>query len=428
MGKQTVIVIGAGAAGLMAALELADKCMVIVLEANKRVGGRIHTVKSTESPLLVEAGAEFIHGNLPLTFDLLKKAGIDFTEVEGKFYRKEKGKWNEQTEMIEGWDELLKKMKNLKEDMTLEEFLDIHYADSAHEVLRHHTEDYAGGFDLADPQKASVKALYNEWAHEDEELYRIPKGYGSLIDYLKKQCERKHVQVLLDQTVTQIDWERDHVTVLTASGQQYFAGKVVVTVPISVLRKTIGGSSINFTPAIDEHIKAAHEIGMGNVVKVVLYFREKFWGNDMGFVLSDETIPTWWSQLPDDKPMLTGWAGGRKADHLSNHSEGEIMEEAMRSLATIFDKSIDQVKENLTEGFVFNWEKEKHAQGAYCYSMPGSPLAKQILNTPVEDTVYFAGEALTTGNSPGTVEAALQSGKEVAKKICHTKVASLRLH
>src|SRR5262245_44670131 len=103
MGKQTVIIVGAGASGLMAALELADKFMVIVLEANKRIGGRIHTVKSTQSSLCVEAGAEFIHGNLPVTFNLLKQAGINYVETEGKFYRKEKGDpiaigWNEQTE------------------------------------------------------------------------------------------------------------------------------------------------------------------------------------------------------------------------------------------------------------------------------------------------------------------------------------------
>jgi monoamine oxidase len=115
--------------------------------------------------------------------------------------------------------------------------------------------------------------------------------------------------------------------------------------------------------------------------------------------------------------VLTGWAGSRKADHFANHSEGEIMEEALHSVANIFDKSINQVKENLREGFVFNWEKEKHAQGAYAYSMPGSPLAKKILNTPIEDTIFFAGEALAESDSPGTVEAALISGKEVAKKI-----------
>lgn len=421
MGKQTVIIIGAGAAGLMAALELADKYMVIVLEANKRVGGRIHTMKSNQSPLLVEAGAEFIHGNLPLTFELLKKAGIGYTKINGKFYRKEKGEWEEQTEMIEGWDELIKQMKNLKEDMTMEEFLSLHYPGEKHEDFRRHVTEYTEGFDIANVKTASVKALYKEWSHEEEDIYRIPKGYGALIDYLKNECERKRCQVLTDQTVTQIDWEKDHVTVQTAAGQQYYAHKVVVTVPVSVLRKTIGASSINFTPAIDEHIKAAHEIGMGNVVKVVLHFREIFWGKDLGFVFSDENVPTWWTQIPDDRPVLTGWAGSRKADYFSNHSEGEILEVALKSLANIFDKSITQLKENLREGFVFSWEKEKHAEGAYAYSMTGSPLAKKILNTPIEDTIYFAGEALAESDSPGTVEAALISGKEVAKKIVKSK-------
>lgn len=428
MDKQTVIIVGAGAAGLMAALELADKYMIIVLEANKRVGGRIHTMKSTESPLLVEAGAEFIHGYLPVTTQLLERAGIEYTQINGKFYRKEKGQWKVQTEMIEGWDMLIKEMKCLKEDMPMEEFLRLYFPGEAQADFRRHVTEYTEGFDIADVQKASVKALYKEWSHEEEEIYRIPGGYSALIEYLQKECERKRCQIVLDQSVSEINWERNHVTVQTSSGQQYFAQKCIVTVPISVLRKTIGASSIRFTPAIPEYIKAAGNIGMGNVIKVVLYFREPFWGYDLGFVFSDEVFPTWWTQLPDTRAVLTGWAGGPKANHLSNHSEDEALQEALQSLSNIFDKSISQLKNNLQESFVYNWEKEKHAQGAYTYSMPESPLARKILNTPIEDTLFFAGEALAEGDSPGTVEAALISGKEVAKKIAAAKSSSLQFH
>ena len=67
--------IGAGAAGLMAAYELSKhNKKVIVLEAGERLGGRIFTYQSDEFSMPVELGAEFIHGKLPLTLDLLKQA------------------------------------------------------------------------------------------------------------------------------------------------------------------------------------------------------------------------------------------------------------------------------------------------------------------------------------------------------------------
>jgi monoamine oxidase len=113
MGKETVIIVGAGAAGLMAAKELSNKYDVTILEASSRLGGRIWSKPAKDSST-IEAGAEFIHGHQKQTIQLLKEAGIEYVPVEGKMYRREKGSWKEQTEMVEGWDQLLKQMKKTK--------------------------------------------------------------------------------------------------------------------------------------------------------------------------------------------------------------------------------------------------------------------------------------------------------------------------
>src|SRR6476620_1617028 len=113
MEKETVIIVGAGVAGLMAARELIGDYNVIVLEASARVGGRVWSKPLQDTATIVEAGAEFIHGHQSETLKLLKQAGMEYVAVEGKMYRKEKGILLEQTEMIPGWDELLKKMKKL---------------------------------------------------------------------------------------------------------------------------------------------------------------------------------------------------------------------------------------------------------------------------------------------------------------------------
>jgi monoamine oxidase len=198
---------------------------------------------------------------------------------------------------------------------------------------------------------------------------------------------------------------------------KYDAEKAIITVPLPILTAAAASASINFTPPLDDYIKAAEEIGMGEVIKIVLQFKQRFWKEDTGFVLTDETFPTWWTQLPDETQILTGWAGGTKAEQFHGHSDDEILEKALFSLAAIFNKTISELKENLQQSWIFNWQKDVHSMGAYSYSMPNSDISRKILNLPVADTIYFAGEALYDGESPGTVEAALASGKKVAENI-----------
>src|SRR5687767_6233678 len=108
MDKPSLLIVGAGASGLMAAAELIQDYQVSVLEASDRPGGRILSIR--EDGIVVEVGAEFVHGNLPLTLNLLKEAGIQTVKVEGEMYRSRKGKFLEVEEMTEGWEGLLEKM------------------------------------------------------------------------------------------------------------------------------------------------------------------------------------------------------------------------------------------------------------------------------------------------------------------------------
>src|SRR4051812_28053502 len=99
-----IIIIGAGAAGLIAAWELAQAGRTVaILEAKNRVGGRVHTISDQRFDLPVELGPEFVHGELELTQMLLKKSGTEQYEVAGDIWQKHEGELEEQKDFIEDY-------------------------------------------------------------------------------------------------------------------------------------------------------------------------------------------------------------------------------------------------------------------------------------------------------------------------------------
>src|SRR6185369_11274235 len=94
-----IIIIGAGASGLMEARELSRAGKkVLILEARDRTGGRIFTYSGNGFTVPVEAGAEFIHGDAAVTIKVLKEYKIPFTKSDGEFKQvRHGGKRNEIT-------------------------------------------------------------------------------------------------------------------------------------------------------------------------------------------------------------------------------------------------------------------------------------------------------------------------------------------
>jgi monoamine oxidase len=417
MNKKNIIIVGAGISGLVLANQLADDFDVFIIEAAAKPGGRILSKEIKGIPHIVEAGAEFIHGDLKHTFNLLDEAGIAHELVQGKLYSKNENGLKEQKEMIKGWNKLLKKMKLAEKDITMNDFLQKYFGKEKHQALRKHAIEYTEGFDLADITKVSVASLYQEWSNEEEDIYRIPEGYGAIINYLVQQCEKKGCDFVFNSVVKQVDWEKDSVEVFTAKGESYTAEKLIVTVSLGILQHAAAPASINFTPPLDNITKAAVQIGYGTVVKVVLLFKERFWPDDTGFILSDEIIPTWWTQLPNTTLLLTGWAGGPGAGLLAQEDDDMILEKALLSLSNIFNLTIDGLRKKLQWSEIFNWQKNEYAMGAYSYSTTQTAGALQQLAKPIDDTLFFCGEGLYEGPSPGTVEAAIIAAKKTAGKL-----------
>jgi monoamine oxidase len=368
----------------------------------------------------VEAGAEFVHGKLPVTLQLLQQAGISYEPIAGKMVEVRNGHWHRQRNMVDGWNTLMEHLQTLTEDMTVRAFLDTHFAGDRYADLRRSVRRFAEGYDGADINKASILSLRDEWGKEDDEQYHINGGYGLLMDYLVSLCVKQHCVIQLNTPVKDIRWQPGKVEVVASDGRLFMADKVIITIPLALWQQPGTTGSIHFTPAIDLQQQAFRDIGFSAVIKVSLEFRHAFWveyEKELGFIFSEEILPTWWTQMPHPVPLLTGWINGPQAASFVQAGREKMLQYALYSLAGIFGLPVLFLERELVASQITDWGTDPFALGAYSYDTLSSKKSRRLLQQPIADTLYFAGEALYEGAHPGTVEAALVSGLATAKKV-----------
>jgi monoamine oxidase len=426
MIQTDILIIGAGAAGLAAGYEfsLVNK-KIAVLEAKDRIGGRIHSIEDERFKQIVETGAEFIHGKLPVTFSLLGKAKIKYHSAEGKIWEVENGEICKKKDFITEWDKLIKQLRSLEKDIPFSEFLDAYFPGEKDKELKESALKFVQGYDAADADKTSSLALLDEWENQDDDHQeRIDNGYAELINFLAGEIKKGANNIFTSAVVKIIKWQKGAVEVITTDDRQFLASRVLITIPLGVWQAEVHEETISFLPELSEKKQAAKKMGFGAVIKINLQFRDNFWEervtNKMkgaGFIFSDAEIPTWWTQEPIKNGMLTGWLAGPKAERLKEASEEEIFEKILQVLGYIFGVEKDFIKKELVAHYITNWTSDKFTRGAYSYPTLDTNWAKDVLLQPIEQTLYFAGEALYKGTETGTVEGALASGIEVARSI-----------
>jgi len=136
----------------------------------------------------------------------------------------------------------------------------------------------------------------------------------------------------------------------------------------------------------------------------------------LNFLFSDAFVPTWWTQKPNDIPLLTGWLAGPIVRTIQQ-DDSSLFAGAIKSLAYLFGCQPDFLMKEIRSARVVNWSADEYSRGAYAYKTLETAAAVKIFSDPVDNIIFFAGEGLYNGAEMGTVEAALASGKEAAEKI-----------
>ena len=438
-----VIIVGAGAAGLAAARELSAAGRdVIVLEARERIGGRINTHFDTWP---IELGAEFVHGKPPETLRIVERARLKLQTVPNMHWHLHDGVLTKSGEFWSKVEDVMEEMRGYKgPDQSFEEFLDEYKRKTQIEDIESIATLYVEGFHAAHADRISVHGLNktNKAAAEidDEEQFRVENGYSQIAQTLHDEAVTTGAKFYLNTVVEEVNWKRNEVQVVAATAQRFKARCLLVTLPLSLLQSSAQITSqeeglapaLRFTPPLREHQRAADKLAMGQVVKLILRFREPFWENltvrgendtptslrDFTFIHAPaETLPTWWTQFPVAAPVLAGWAGGTRAEKLLNASDDALLDHSLHALTHLFGTTKGFLEGLLADFYTHNWQKDPFAAGAYSYIPVGGIDAQAQLAGPLENTLFFAGEATNTEGHQGTVHGAIASGLRAAQEI-----------
>jgi monoamine oxidase len=439
-----LIILGAGAAGLAAAVELvAAGLKVILVEARDRLGGRMFTTHDPGTQAPVELGAEFIHGRPAEIWTLLRKHQVPARELEGDTWCVRDGQLRS-CDFFSEVDDVLGKMSDRGRDESFLDFVRRQYPES-HKNPRQKealgwARGYVTGFHAADPALISVHSLV-KGTRADEQIegdraFRITQGYQALVGVYYRQLSGAGVPLLLNHVAQTILWQRGRVAVTVhnqVQSQTLTAPRLLITLPLAVLQTSAqqkGG--IRFTPELPgQKQDALQKLVMGKVIRVTLSFRERFWETirprhscesktlaELSFLLSQEDwFPTWWTTLPERLPIITGWAPFQCAERLSGTSEEFVTEKALLTLARLVGVQQPQLEGLLQASYCHDWQNDPFSWGAYSYVRVGGDGAQQSLAMPVEETLFFAGEATDVSGHHGTVHGAIASAKRAAQEI-----------
>uniref|UniRef100_Q01NZ3 Tryptophan 2-monooxygenase n=1 Tax=Solibacter usitatus (strain Ellin6076) TaxID=234267 RepID=Q01NZ3_SOLUE len=406
-----VIVIGAGAAGLAAARDLRRAGRnVLCLEARGRIGGRILTVHDPLTTVPVELGAEFVHGRPSQIWDIVREARLEVRETAGHMVSA--------ADSGGDMDRVLKDVKQRGREEPDESFLSFVERGGYAPEDRQTASGYVEGFNAARKERIGVASLAQDERAADaidgECSFHIGAGYDALAQALDCGSVRLH------SIVEAVEWRRGSASVRVRSAldghrEMLLAERVVITVPLGVLQ----AGAIRFDPEPPHIMEAARALEFGQAVRITLRFDRAFWEEKekfagASFIFSEEPVfPTWWTTRPVVTPIIIGWSAGPKADPLLGKSQMEVITAALGSLERI----VGTPPARLENAWFHDWHADPFARGAYSYVPAGALPARRRLSEPVEDTLYFAGEATDLLGYGGTVHGAIASGNRAAAQI-----------
>lgn len=421
--RLSVLVIGAGLAGLAAARQLSEQGHdVRVIEARERIGGRILTsTRWPDAPL--DLGATWIHGvqGNPLTELATKlKTPTRMTSYERVAAYGVTGKPLSQTQeaRLDEWrtkiEEALEQAGERDRDQSVRAVVERALGYDRLTTADRQLVEFVLSGNIENEFAGSVGELSAHW-HDAAEAFGgddavFAQGFRVITEHLAQGLRIERGQV-----VRSIDWGGDEVRVSTASAQ-FTAERVVITLPLGVLKK----GAIQFSPALPEKKRAAIQaLGMGLLNKCFLRFAKPFWPASVDWVEQVPPVRGEWTEWVSfaraiNQPILLGFNAADEARRMESWTDEKIVAGALATLRRIFGRATpDPLDYQLTR-----WAADPFAAGSYSFNALGAtPQMRDDLAASVGGKLFFAGEATALkhfGSAHGAYLSGLRAARETA--------------
>ncbi len=376
-----VVVVGGGSAGVAAAKRLYQasiRCLLV--EARPRLGGRAWTIHDRNGHAL-DLGCGWLHSanrnpwvavaeaqgatidktpppwmNRPLELSFPRAEHADFRRAFGEFYAR------------------LDAAAQSDTDAAASTLLDLA---SRWNPLINAMSTYISGAEL---DRISLKDL--DRYHSTDVNWRVVEGYGTLIG-----AYGADVPLMLDCPVSAIDHSGKRLKIETSEGA-IAADQVIVTVPSAIL----AAERIQFVPALPKKIQAARGLPLGLADKLFISLEnaEEFETSVRLFGHTDRVATAGYHIKPFGWPMIEAYFGGKCAADLEADGEAAFFDFAVAELVGVlgsdFARRVKPVR-------VHCWGGDPFALGSYSFALPGFADCRATLAEPVDDRLFFAGEA-----------------------------------
>lgn len=352
-----VIIIGAGSAGLMAGYMLQRYGVDFqIIEATNDFGGRVKR-NNTLADFPIDIGAEWLHSSPTMFARLINNRSVDGS-IDLVPYN---------PDSIRSW-----------RDGQLVQ------------------ENYKGRF-------------YGEFK------FKNTTWYDFFEDYIVPSIQSN---IVYNEPIQQVDYSMDQVSLLSANNNQYQADRVLITSSMKVLQSGI----INFSPSLPENYSAEiNKVSFPPGIKVFIRFSQRFYPDMvMDAELSGNNEKIYYDaafKKGANSHVLALFYVGDNADDFTDLNDQQIFTKVMNELDTIFDGKANQY---YLSHVIQNWSKHPYVLGSYShYGGDELEAIRSVLTNPINNKLYFAGEAISADDY-STVHGAGLSGYEAMEKLLST--------
>jgi monoamine oxidase len=436
----TVAIVGAGAAGLYVADILRSKGVkVIIFEARDQIGGRIKSLRnqsetkypnaammSSDFPL--ELGAQTIIGSDSIfgkIFQAYNLAVAEYPTSSNAYvlsnFPKTESDWNGDADFIAAKNFITNLRSNAGSSQTSQQAIagaGIH--DRAFGMLNGAIAN-AYGSDIA---SLGIGAIAEGLKLNTTDGKIIGLVSNPMQDTLISRFSAVQEFVRLSTPIASINYNANPIVLTAKDGTTFQADKVVVTVPVSMLKS----NAIAFTPGLPGAMTSSlSKIGMGGCMRMVVEFKKNFWGDTISFIQGSANVPEYFSAgvgRGQFNRTMSITVNGAKAAQYADMTDEAVLDAVIADVDLLYPGLGTQfvrydVNDPTKRLFIReNWSKAEYIQGGYSYPLAGARNDdRKAIGQPVNDVLYFAGEATDVSGQAGMVNGALASAERVAQEI-----------